>query len=189
MYNLHIPAPGTIQEETNFYLVFNGNYLCIVDAANTEKLSAWSGQNNQGEHKNYSLELQQQTFGGPVPEGAYWINPSELWENNWLKSWGQASSHDWSTFRLTLHVRQGTQTYQRCGFFIRGGNAPGGSGSIEVGTDMNTLVKSLRRRVGWRHDTIIPVWIAYSPSCEKPNKQTCSGQQDPNTEQSKASYC
>ena len=147
MYNIHTPAPGKTRQETPFYLVFNGSCLCIVDTGNTEKLSAWSGHKNQGTEKDYSQEAQQQLFGGPVPQGAYWLNPGELWENNWLKTWGQANTHDWSTFRLTLHVREGTQTHQRCGFVIRGGHAPGGSGSIEIGQDMNTLVKSLATRL------------------------------------------
>lgn len=93
---------------------------------------AVSGKPDANNQFDYSPERQKIAWKGPIPEGNYWIQPSQMWENNWLKSIIRTPRAAWGNFRLTIHPYPNTQTWGRGGFFIHGGLVPGSAGCIDL---------------------------------------------------------
>ena len=48
---------------------------------------------------DYSATRQQESGKGPIPEGAYWIKPSEMWTNRW---YNVALRSAWGNNRITF---------------------------------------------------------------------------------------
>lgn len=65
-------------------LHFNGQILQAQGAKEFIYFPAVSGRPSNGKF-DYSLDRQQIPDQGPIPEGEYWIQPSEFQENAWYR--------------------------------------------------------------------------------------------------------
>lgn len=103
-------------------LFFDGFTLTMTGGSKNYSYPAVSGRPTKEGRFTYSREAQKASFGGPIPEGVYWINPDELWTNRWYRP---ASEDAWGKYRLTIHPFTTTETYKRGGFFTHGGKGVG----------------------------------------------------------------
>jgi len=110
---------------------------------------------------DYSSERQKLASQGPIPEGAYWIQPSQLWRNNWLKDKLIAPRAAWGNYRLTIHPYPTTPTHERGGFFIHGGSSPGSAGCIDLTSHMDSFVSALERELDGMPECFIPLTVRY----------------------------
>ena len=108
---------------------------------------AVSGKADPGGFFDYGISEQKKFDEGPIPEGSYWITPSELWKNAWYK---RAPVAGWGNYRITIHPFVLTNTYGRGGLFIHGGARPGSSGCIDLTSHMDQFVQDLVREAGTR---------------------------------------
>lgn len=139
-YNPTLPycAGGAID------LVFDGKKLYLFGITKTNcfkrEYNAVSGIPDSKGNFDYSVERQKKEDVGPIPEGKYWINPDEFWENAWYK---RGSYRSWGNYRITIHPFVDTKTFgsvgpmtglfiERGGFFIHGGKTPGSKGCIDL---------------------------------------------------------
>jgi hypothetical protein len=85
---------------------------------------------------DYSPQRQRDQGEGPVPEGAYWVDPRQVADlrDRWFYSFRFEDS--WGTHRLTIHPLHSTHTFGRGGFFIHGGTSPGSRGCIDLTSEM-----------------------------------------------------
>jgi len=68
---------------------------------------------------------------GPLPPGRYTINPSEISEGGFFRTW--IDGRDWGGYRVPLHPSSHTDTHGRDGFFLHGGGIRNGSeGCLKV---------------------------------------------------------
>jgi len=74
---------------------------------------------------------------GPIPEGEWWFNSSEI---IWM------GFDPWGPYAIPLHPESSTNTYGRSGFYIHGGPWRKTQGCIRLhNNDLETLVNILRR--------------------------------------------
>lgn len=146
-------------------LKFDGSYLSMKAnyhysyAARSGKLYE-KKKNGKVEYTYFKYDKATQKISGkgPIPEGKYWINPSELWENAWYKP-GPYDS--WGNFRITIHPYGGTKTHERGGFFIHGGKYRGSSGCIDLTNHMDRFVKNMRSEIGSNPNCYITLDVKY----------------------------
>lgn len=118
-------------------LLFDGWYLkLLLDGVVDSAQHARSGLPD-GNDFDYSAARQREPDKGPVPEGEYWIMPSELGSPRF------ASQESWGNYRITIHQYPGTITYGRGGFFIHGGAKFGSKGCIDLAGFMDNFVRKL----------------------------------------------
>lgn len=87
---------------------------------------------------------------GPIPEGSYTLNPSEIQERSFVS---RAASlvglrADWGQYLAPLNVSPGTETFGRSGFYLHGGLLPGSAGCIDLGKYDSTLFPKLMNHSG-----------------------------------------
>lgn len=109
---------------------------------------------------DYSIARQRLSGHGPMPEGRYWIRPSQLWTRHFYHIYEPASV--WGHHRLTIHSFPGTNTYGRGGFFIHGGSTPGSAGCIDLWNQMETFVSEMQSLLKSEADCHIPLIVHYS---------------------------
>ena len=68
-------------------LYFDGQFLRLQGAKTPTQFSAVSGRLREGKF-DYSVDNQKVPKQRPIPEGSYWIQPSELQENAWVHGAG-----------------------------------------------------------------------------------------------------
>jgi len=142
-------------------LTFDGKTLSAFGSKLPIFFQAVSGRPDAKGLFEYSTEKQKIPFQGPIPAGEYWVQPSQLWENNWLKSALNSSRSAWGNFRLTIHPYPGTQTYGRGGFFIHGGTAAGSAGCIDLVLNIDRFVEQLKKELGGLPECYIPLTVRY----------------------------
>lgn len=143
-------------------LSFDGRYLRGIGTIKTSMMfRAVSGKPSEKGYFDYSEERQKVAYIGPIPEGEYWIQPSQMWENNWLKSMIRTPISAWGNFRLTIHPYPGTATHGRGGFFIHGGTVPGSAGCIDLTMQMDNFVEQLRKELEGVSECYIPLTVRY----------------------------
>jgi len=108
----------------------------------------------------YSVERQTQKNAGPIPEGRYWITPSEIWQAG-IINWLIGMETGWGKFRITIHPYPTTNTYGRGGFFIHGGDEPGSIGCIDLTNNIERFIQNLRGGVK-ETECYIPLTVDYS---------------------------
>lgn len=77
-------------------LTFNGKTLRASGSKLPIFFHAVSGKPDTKGLFEYSTEKQKIPFQGPIPAGEYWVQPSQLWENNWFKNALNSSRNAWS---------------------------------------------------------------------------------------------
>jgi hypothetical protein len=143
-------------------LVFDGSFLYATGTkAGTLALSAVSGKPNEKGKFDYTDERQKVPYKGPIPAGEYWVQPSQMWENNWFKSLTRSPRSAWGNFRLTIHPYPGTQTYGRGGFFIHGGATPGSAGCIDLTINIDRFVEYIKKELEGLPECYIPLTVRY----------------------------
>lgn len=147
--------------KANLSLKFDGRTLRAVGTKTPLLFQAVSGQPDDKGRFNYSAERQRVRNQGPIPAGRYWIQPSQLWENNLFKSVLRSPRGAWGNFRITIHPYPSTQTHGRGGFFIHGGTAPGSAGCIDLVRNIDLFVKRLKQELGGLPECYIPLIVQY----------------------------
>jgi hypothetical protein len=109
---------------------------------------------------DYSPESQRLSHQGPIPEGEYWIQPSELQDNAWFRFKNPRAA--WGDHWITIHPFPTTNTHGRGGFFIHGGASPGSAGCIDLSINMNKFIEALKRELGGRPKCHIPLFVRYA---------------------------
>lgn len=142
-------------------LTFNGKTLWASGSTSPMLFHAVSGKPNAKGVFEYSTDRQKIPFQGPIPAGQYWVQPLQLWENNWLKSALHSPRGAWGNYRLTIHPYPGTQTYGRGGFFIHGGTAAGSAGCIDLILSIDRFVDQLKKELGGLPECYIPLTVRY----------------------------
>ena len=139
-------------------LDFDGSRLRMTGGKLTYDYPAVSGKKGVAGLFSYTPERQRTPSGGPIPEGAYWINPAEIWELEWYNFW--TSEEGWGKYRVTIHPFTTTVTHGRGGFFIHGGKSPGSAGCIDLTTNISTFVQDLDKE-GARRKCQIHLTVKY----------------------------
>lgn len=142
-------------------LVFNGQLLRASGTRSAMVFPAVSGRRDQNGRFAYSIDHQKLPNQGPIPEGEYWIQPSELWQNNWLKSVIRTPRSAWGNFRIAIHPYPRTLTHQRGGFFIHGGATPGSAGCIDLTNNMDAFVEQLKEELKGHLECFISLTVRY----------------------------
>jgi hypothetical protein len=143
-------------------LSFDGSFLRAMGTRSGMLFPAVSGKPNEKGQFDYSTERQKIPYKGPIPEGEYWIQPSQMWENNWLKSIIRTPRSAWGNFRLTIHPYPKTITHGRGGFFIHGGTIPGSAGCIDLTKHIDNFVEQLKKELEGLPECYIPLTVRYS---------------------------
>lgn len=147
--------------KSHLTLTFNGRTIRAVGTKAPLQFRAVSGKPDPTGRFDYSAERQRIPNQGPIPAGRYWIQPSQLWENNWFKSALRAPRGAWGNFRLTIHPYPGTQTHGRGGFFIHGGTSPGSAGCIDLVQHIDRFVERIKQELGGLPECYIPLTVRY----------------------------
>lgn len=138
-------------------LTFDGRFLSMI-GLNGRAYAAVSGSPNYNGAFDYSVGRQREISAGPIPQGQYWIQPSQMWTNRWYSLAPRAS---WGDHRITIHVFPGTQTYNRGGFFIHGGTHAGSAGCINLHGRMEDLLRDLKAITSSSPDCYMPLHVRY----------------------------
>lgn len=147
---------------SHIHLMFNGKVLEAAGAVGGISFPAASGKPDEKGNFDYSPQRQTVPYKGPIPEGEYWIQPSQLWENNWIKSVIRTPRSAWGNYRITIHPYPTTQTHGRGGFFIHGGNTAGSAGCIDLTVHMDKFVERLKKELGGLPECFIPLTVSYA---------------------------
>jgi len=130
-------------------LVFTGDTLKIFDEKGNEimRIAAYSGL------PGTTAADQNRPNIGPIPEGTYWIDPSEVVElsdNPWARLPGgavyESNLDSWGHYRVPLHPDPTTNTYGRSGFYLHGGTMIGSQGCIDVGPVNDSILRWIKER-------------------------------------------
>lgn len=149
-----IPACG----RSTLSLTFDGRALSATGSLSPIHLPAVSGRINAGKF-DYSVESQKAPDRGPIPEGEYWLRPSELQENAWYRLRNARTA--WGNFWIPIHPYPSTNTYKRGGFFIHGGQTPGSAGCIDLSVHMDRFVGALKAELTGQSECHIPLSVRY----------------------------
>jgi type VI secretion system (T6SS) effector TldE1-like protein len=141
-------------------LVFDGVRLTGSGAGRSMVYPAVSGRPIGQGAFDYSADRQKLAREGPIPEGEYWIQPSELQDNAWYRVRNPRSA--WGDHWITIHPFPSTRTQGRGGFFIHGGSSPGSAGCIDLTSSMNRFVADLRAELGGSTLCYVPLTVRYS---------------------------
>ena len=141
-------------------LVFNGEILFSRSGVGGIVFNAVSGRPNEKGSFDYSIERQKISGVGAIPEGEYWIQPSELQENAWYRV--RNPRFAWGEYWITIHPYPTTQTYGRGGFFIHGGDTPGSAGCIDLTNKMNDFVTALKKVLARTDNCFVPLTVKYA---------------------------
>lgn len=142
-------------------LRFDGKTLHAIGTKTLLVFPAVSERPNARGQFDYSTERQRIPSQGPIPAGEYWVQPSQLWENNWLKSAFRSPRAAWGNFRLTIHPYPHTQTHGRGGFFIHGGAVAGSAGCIDLVQYIDKFVERLSQELGGLPECYVPLIVQY----------------------------
>jgi len=142
-------------------LLFDGWYLKLLvgDAVDSAQ-HARSGL-PIGDEFDYGRPRQAESDEGPVPEGEYWIMPSQLATPR------MASPDSWGNYRITIHPFPDTATSGRGGFFIHGGIKFGSKGCIDLAGFMNNFVRRLNQLLP-PMQLNVPQPVVLKPTCYIP---------------------
>lgn len=151
------PAVPTCQQSA-IRLTFDGTYLKGSGSKSVLLYPAVSGKRNDQGLFLYSVERQKEAKKGPIPEGEYWIQPSQIWDNAWYK---KGPWDAWGEHRLTIHPYPKTETYGRGGFFIHGGKTPGSSGCIDLTSHIVAFIQNLEKELSGRPACFLSLTVNY----------------------------
>jgi hypothetical protein len=121
-------------------LLFDGYYLKLLagPVSGGTVSAAWHARSGHkvGSNFDYSSGRQAVAFDGPIPEGEYWIQVSQI-------KVFVIDGEGWGDSRITIHPRPTTTTHSRGGFFIHGGKVFGSAGCIDLAYGMKSFRKKL----------------------------------------------
>lgn len=150
------PACG----RSHIHLRFNGKVLSAMGGVGGILYPAVSGKPRAQGDFDYSLERQKIADQGSIPEGEFWIQPSQFQENAWYRI--RNPRFAWGNYWITIHPYPSTQTYGRGGFFIHGGDSLGSAGCIDLAENMNQFVEALKKELNGFPECFIPLTVKYS---------------------------
>ncbi len=115
-------------------LLFDGKQVTHKDDAG-KVLGTYPASSGRDGSQNFRMR----DFG-PIPPGKYTLNPSEISEGGFFRN----LLGDWGQYRAPLHPQNGTETFDRDGFFLHGGEEPGSAGCIDLGRNDKTVFPKLK---------------------------------------------
>lgn len=136
---------------------FDGKYLRIYrDGKEVFRLKAVSGRAQKDGSFDYSISNQKNKGVGPIPEGGYTINPSEIqYTGNrtivdaikgiFGRGTFPSGVSSWGYGRVWISPDEGTNVYGRSGFTIHGGKVYGSAGCIDLGPHSKLFFKVLMK--------------------------------------------
>jgi len=145
-------------------LLFDGRHLSATGTREALRFPAVSGKPDAAGKFSDSPERQKLKGRGPIPAGRYWIQPSQTWENNWLKGLVVAPRAAWGNYRIAIHPFSDTNTFDRGGFFIHGGTVPGSAGCIDLTTQIDQFIAALKRELHGLPECYIHLTVRYPAS-------------------------
>ncbi|OEE58358.1 DUF2778 domain-containing protein [Enterovibrio norvegicus] len=133
-------------------LVFNGKQLAWIDHRGNivQSYDAVSGKVGF-----QSKDLQNEKSKGPIPEGKWLVQQKkyqEIGERSVIEqlaaevgrtAWPGGES-SWGSSRVWLVPAEGTDTLERSGFSIHGGDTPGSAGCIDLTNNINDFSKAFK---------------------------------------------
>lgn len=140
-------------------LVFDGKQLRAAGTVEAMTYPAVSGRPVSQGKFDYSADRQKVPDAGPIPEGEYWIKPSQMQENAWYRAHNPRFA--WGDYWLTIHPYPATPTHGRGGFFIHGGSTPGSAGCIDLTMHMTRFVEALKKELRDLPECFIPLTVRY----------------------------
>jgi Protein of unknown function (DUF2778) len=122
----------------NYGLLFDAFFLKLSDGSRLA--GTWPARSGRivEDKFDYTKARQAVKDEGPIPEGSYWIEPSQLTH----VSFGTGA---WGRYRITIHPLPLTVSYGRGGVFIHGGDEFGSAGCIDLAHGIDAFVTALRR--------------------------------------------
>ena len=166
------------QQFLNPSLSFDGKELAILDNGNLVK--SWKALSGR---RKMQCKTNTDKISGPIPEGQWLVKQSNLQEykdlpisNKFLSNvtdllkaatdngphvgaWSGGRS-SWGPARIWLEPVQGTNTLDRTGITIHGGDSYGSAGCIDLAPNMDNFVKYFKQT---RQD--LPLEVKYNQDC------------------------
>lgn len=152
------------------HLEFNGANLFMVAIIDNFTFvgtyRAVSGMPDGKGNFDYSLKRQVMKDEGPIPEGKYWIDPSEF-EEVAMRRRASFGNHS-----IKIHPFDNTNTFgslgrsrrfyiERGGFYIHGGKKPGSIGCIDLTGEMDRFYQDLMQAVKQNPKCHIQLMVKY----------------------------
>ena len=135
-------------------ITFDGVTVSLVNDQGTVVATSLAVSGRPG---SQAPSLQDQRSVGPLPEGSYFIDPSEIdWRDSiverltWSDGLGQG--------RVTMHPGPETELYGRGGFFLHGsqnGNGYGSAGCIDLNTNDSRILGLIQQNGASRIEVIV----------------------------------
>ena len=166
------------QQFLNPSLSFDGKELAILDDGNLVK--SWKALSGR---RKMQCKTNTDKISGPIPEGQWLVKQSNLQEyknlpisdkilsnvTDLLKAATDNGPHvgawsggrsSWGPARIWLEPAQGTNTLDRTGITIHGGDSYGSAGCIDLAPNMDNFVKYFKQT---RQD--LPLEVKYNQDC------------------------
>ncbi len=146
--------PTTASCGGDYRLLFDAYYLKLLRGAGV--VQAWharSGKRGEDGLFDYTQERQRIAKTGPIPEGRYWIRPSQM-------TWVIFGRSGWGKYRITIHPHPSTETFGRGGFFIHGGDVWGSAGCIDLTYGMESFTSKMKELDS--EDCYVPLTVVYA---------------------------
>ena len=166
------------QQFLNPSLSFDGKELAILDNGNLVK--SWKALSGR---RKMQCKTNTDKISGPIPEGQWLVKQSNLQEykdlpisdkflsnvTDLLKAATDNGPHvgawsggrsSWGPARIWLEPVQGTNTLDRTGITIHGGDSYGSAGCIDLAPNMDNFVKYFKQT---RQD--LPLEVKYNQDC------------------------
>lgn len=147
-------------------LMFNGKHLLFIDHQN-ESIAKWdavSGRKKSDGTFDYSQEYQHVEDAGPIPEGIYWVSPSEL-----TFMWNFLLWSSWGLRFLPIHPFDSTHSWGRGRFRIHGGSTPGTMGCIDIAGQTGSFKKAIQGYSACKIKLFVYYSFTYDSSDVSPN--------------------
>lgn len=145
--------------QSRISLVFDGRILSARGTLEAMTYPAVSGRPLALGRFDYSVDRQKVPDAGPIPEGEYWIQPSQLQANAWYRVRNPRTA--WGDYWITIHPYPSTSTHGRGGFFVHGGHTPGSAGCIDLSIHMNRFIEAIKKELRGLPECFIPLTVRY----------------------------
>jgi hypothetical protein len=125
-------------------LKYDGKEAVLVDDNGKER---WRGTATSGRPGSTSQDQSEEDVG-PIPQGMYTLDPSQISTVSGLRYLARNLLGDWGYNRVGLTPFPVNAVFGRSGFMLHGGKIPGSAGCIDVGSGEATLFPLLKAHKG-----------------------------------------
>jgi len=158
-------STGNVGQQSDDPLLFNGKYELSATDAEGNAISSWQGSSGKPGSTTSVAHQRLQDFG-PIPEGNYIVDPSQIQRWKDLPGYQKVAAYfnrgewpggipAWGDTRVPIQIPGGS-VYGRSEFFIHGGWFPGSAGCIDLGRNASSFFNYLSGQRG-----SIPLTVNY----------------------------